>query len=60
MDENEKIDNIKYEILEQVKGTLGYMNLCKTEIDVYDVRRTMAIKNLVESYDILNNMQEEV
>ena len=58
MDENEKIDEIKEKILDRINTALDYM----TTAEVYpiDVRRTMVIKNLVESYDILNNIQEEI
>ena len=58
MYENEKIDEIKEKILDRINTALDYM----TTAEVYpiDVRRTMVIKNLVESYDILNNTQEEI
>lgn len=48
MDENEKIDNIKYKILEKVDELLDYGN-----------DYSASIKNLVESYEILNNIYQE-
>jgi hypothetical protein len=59
MDENEIIDNIKYDILKEIKDALNYLNLHRTSIDVHDVQRSVVIKNLVDSYDVLNNIYQE-
>lgn len=58
MYENEKIDEIKEKILDRINTALD----CMTTDDIYpkDIQRLMVIKNLVESYDILNNIQEEI
>lgn len=48
MDENERIDSIKSKILERVDDLLDYNN-----------DYSSSIKNLVESYEILVNLQEE-
>lgn len=55
MDENEKIDEIKDKLLDRINTTLDHMcvNLDK------DVRCSMVIKNLVDSYDVLNNIYQE-
>ncbi len=53
MDENEKIDEIKEKILDRINTTLDYMS-------ANDVRCSMVIKNLVDSYDVLNNIQEDI
>lgn len=58
MDENEKIDEIKEKLLDRINTALEYMTTA--EIYPNDLRRTMIIKNLVESYDILNNTQEDM
>ena len=55
MDENEKIDEIKEKILNNIDATLDHMSINLNT----DVRCSMVIKNLVESYDILNNIREE-
>lgn len=49
MDENEKIDEIKEKILDKINITLD----C---ISINDIQRSMVIKNLVDSYDVLNNI----
>lgn len=56
MYENEKIDEIKEKILDRISFALDHMD------GVYprDVQRSLMIKNLVDSYDILNNTQEEI
>ena len=59
MDENEIIDNIKYDILKEIKDALNYLNMNRTSIDVHDVQRSIVIKNLVDSYDVLNNIYQE-
>lgn len=55
MDENEKIDEIKEKLLDRINTTLDHM--CIT-LDS-DVRCSMVIKNLVDSYDVLNNIYQE-
>lgn len=57
MDENEKIDEIKEKLLDRINTALEFM----TTEEVYpnDVRRTIIIKKLIESYDILNNIYQE-
>ena len=47
MDDNERIDSIKSKILERIDEILDY----NTD--------TASIKNLVESYEILVNLQED-
>lgn len=58
MYENEKIDEIKEKILDRINTTLDDMTT--DDIHPKDIQRLMVIKNLVESYDILNNTQEEI
>jgi len=55
MDENEKIDEIKDKLLDRIGFCLDHMcvNLDK------DIRCSMIIKNLVDSYDVLNNIYQE-
>ena len=60
MDENEMIDEIKEKLLKEVNDTLKYINVYKTEVNEHDVQRSIIIKNLVDSYDVLNNLQEEI
>lgn len=55
MDDNELIDSIKSKILETVDNLLH----CCNDYSTTSVN-SASIKNLVESYDILNNTQEEI
>ena len=57
MDENEKINEIKEKLLDRINTALDYMTTA--EIYPNDVRRTMVIKNLVDSYEVLNNIYQE-
>lgn len=52
MDENEKIEEIKEKLLDRINTTLDHMYITLDS----DVRCSMVIKNLVESYDVLNNI----
>ena len=54
MDENELIDSIKSKILENVDKLL----YCCNDYSTTSVN-SASIKNLVESYEILVNLQEE-
>lgn len=54
MDENELIDSIKSKILENVDRLL----LCCNDYSTTSVN-SASIKNLVEAYEILVNIQEE-
>lgn len=54
MDENELIDSIKSKILENVDKLL----YCCSDYSVTSVN-SASIKNLVEAYEILANLQEE-
>lgn len=49
MDENEKIEEIKEKILDRI-------NIALDCITINDVQKSIIIKNLVESYDVLNNI----
>lgn len=53
MDENEKIEEIKDKLLDKINLVLDCMT-------INDVQKSIIIKNLVESYDVLNNIQEEI
>lgn len=50
MDENEKIDAIKEKLLDAINVALDRP---------MDVQRSITIKNLVDSYDVLNNIYQE-